>query len=116
MFARTATEKIVFWPRIDFVSTVISVNREAKKPKLRKIEQQRSRVRLPKRKKSFASHIFRHNNDYNRAYLSHLIAILSDLHKFHSSALLNYCLNDGKNGDKQSTTVLSTICRQKAID
>ena len=30
--------------------------------------------------------------------------------------MLNYCLNDEKNGDKQSTTVLSTICRQKAID
>ena len=81
-----------------------------------KIKHQRCKVRLPKRKKSFVFHIFSQNDDYNRAYLSHLIVILSDLHEFHSSALLNYCLNDEKNGDKQSTTVLSTICRQKAID
>ena len=81
-----------------------------------KIEQQRCKVRLPKRKKSYASHIFSRNDDSNKAYLSHLIVILSDLHEFHYFALLNYCLNDEKNGDKQSTIVLSTICRQKAID
>jgi len=80
------------------------------------MEQQRCKVRLPKRKKSFVAYIFSRNDDYNKAYLSYLIVILSDLHEFHSSALLNYCLNDEKNGDKQSTIVLSTICRQKAID
>ena len=89
---------------------------EKRNQKIRKIEQQRSRVRLPKRKKSYVFHIFSQNDDYDIAFLSHLRVILSDLFEFHSSALLNYCLNDEKNGDKQSTTVLSTICRQKAID
>ena len=33
MYARIATEKIFFGPTIDFVLTVVSVDRGAKKPK-----------------------------------------------------------------------------------
>ena len=73
-----ATEKNILWPTTDFVST-----EEQRNPKVRKIEHQRCKVRLPKRKKSFVFHIFSQNDDYNRAYLSHLIVILSDLHEFH---------------------------------
>ena len=83
MNSRIATEKNILWPTTDFVSTVIFVEEEQRNPKVRKIEQQRCKVRLPKRKKSFVFHIFSQNDDYNRAYLSNLIVILSDIHEFH---------------------------------
>ena len=63
-----ATEKNILWPTTNFVST-----EEQRNPKVRKIKQQRCKVGLPKRKKSFVFHIFSRNDDYNRAYLSHLI-------------------------------------------
>ena len=47
-----ATEKNILWPTTDFGSTVISVKEEQRNPKVRKIEQQRCKVRLPKRKQA----------------------------------------------------------------
>ena len=47
-------------------------SREQRNPKVRKMEQQRCKVRIPKRRKSFVSHIFSRNDAYYKAYLSDL--------------------------------------------